>query len=205
MSKVKLLVSTTAIFVLLCSCNSRTPQTIDSRCPELVSKAEYYNAKVANGDKDGPMGIKMRVEYVDSVYRIIQIIDEKNIPIEKVKMAYGNMKQNAISSISSATGKERNDYKLMVDYHVSFEHVVKSKSSNDVIIRTIITPEEIDEALNHELTHMDELEMWVNTTKSTLPREMETGYTIKDISCTSETVNIEIEVDESLKNFDEAT
>ena len=203
MGKVKLLVTTTAIFVLLCSCNSRTPQTTDSRCPELVSKAEYYNATVANGDKEGPTGVKMRVEYVDSVYRINQIIDENVIPIEKVKVAYGNMKQNVIASISSATGKERSDYKLMVDYHVSFEHVVKS--TGEVIVRTVITPEEIGEALNHELSHMDELEMWINTTKSTLPREMETGYTMKNISCTSETVKIEIEVDESLKDFDEAT
>ena len=47
------------------------------------------------------MGMKMSVEYIDSVYRIIQIVDESIIPAEKIKMFYGNMKQNMIVGISS--------------------------------------------------------------------------------------------------------
>ena len=120
-------------------------------------------------------------------------------------MAYGNMKQNAIASISSAKGKERSDYQMMVDYHVSFEHLVKSKNTDEVIVRTIVTPEEIAEALSHELTQMDELRMWAKNAKSSLPREMEAGYIMKDISCSDDIVTIEIEVDEGLKDFDEAT
>ena len=190
-----------AILAIICSCNGKSSKVTDTRCPELVEKAEYYNSQVS----DGPMGMKMSVEYVDSVYRIIQIIDETQIPVEKAKMAYGNMKQNAIASISSAKGKERSDYQMMVDYHVSFEHVVKSKNTDEVIVRTIVTPEEIADALSHELTQMDELRMWAKSTKSSLPREMEAGYMMKDISCSDDVVNIEIEVDESLKDFDEAT
>lgn len=190
-----------AFIAIFCSCNGRNNRTYDRRCPDLVEKAEYYNSQAS----DGPMGMKMSVEYVDSVYRIMQIIDETLIPIEKAKMAYGNMKQNAIASISSAKGKERSEYQMMVDYHVSFEHVVKSKKAEEVIVRTFLTPEEIADALSHELTPMDELRMWAKSIKSSLPREMEAGYTMKDISCSDDVVTIEIEVDESLKDFDEAT
>ena len=191
--------------IIFFSCFGRQDKLLDTRCPELVEKAEYYNAKVANGEKEGPMGMKMSVEYVDSVYRIIQIVDESLIPIEKVKLFYGNMRPNMVSSLSSSSGKEREDYQKMVDYRVTFEHVVKSKSTGDVIIKTTFTPDEIAEALSHEMTRLEELKMNVASAKNTLPREMETGYIMKDISCTDNVVNIEIEVDESLKGFDEAT
>jgi hypothetical protein len=193
------------VAIVICSCNGRNTKVLDIRCPELVEKAEYYNSQVANGDKEGPMGMKMSVEYVDSVYRIIQIVDESLIPIEKVKLFYGNMRPNMVASLSSSSGKEREDYQKMVDYRVTFEHVVKSKSTGDVIIKTTFTPDEISDALSHEMTRLDELKMNVASAKNTLPREMETGYIMKDISCTDKVVNIEIEVDEGLKDFDEAT
>ncbi len=86
-----------AVAVLFCSCSSKSTNK-DRRCPALVEKAEYYNAQTANGTKEGPMGMKTSVEYVDSVYRIIQIVDENIIPTEKIKMFLGNMKQNMIAS-----------------------------------------------------------------------------------------------------------
>lgn len=194
-----------ATLVLISSCNGGRTKVTDTRCPELVEKAEYYNAQVSNGDKKGPMGMKMSVEYVDSVYRIIQIVDESLIPIEKVKLFYSNMRPNMVASLSSSCGKEREDYQKMVDYRVTFEHVVKSKITGNVIVKTIFTPDEIADALSHEMTRLDELKMNVASAKNILPREMEAGYIMKDISCTDEVVNIEIEVDESLKDFDEAT
>jgi hypothetical protein len=188
----------------LCACGNKSANT-DTRCPALVEKAEYYNTQTANGTKEGSMGMKMSVEYIDSVYRIIQIVDESIIPAEKIKMFYGNMKQNMIVGISSSSGSERRDYKQMVDYRVTFEHVVKSKSTGDVIVRNTMTPDEIAEALEKQLTPLDELKMNVTTQKGTLPRGMEAGYTMNDISCSDGVVNIEIIVDEKMKDFDEAT
>lgn len=169
----------------------------------MVEKAKYYNAQTANGTKEGPMGMRMSVEYVDSVYRIIQIVDESIIPTEKIKMFYGNMKQNMTAEISSSSGSERHDYQQMVDYRVTFEHVVKSKSTGEIIVRNTMSPDEIAEALEKQLTPFDELEMNVTTQKGTLPRGMETGYTMNDISCIGGVVNIEIIVDENMKDFDE--
>jgi hypothetical protein len=120
-------------------------------------------------------------------------------------MFYGNQKMDMIASLSSATGRERNDYQQMVDYRVTFEHVVKSKNTGDVIVRTTMTPDEIANALSHKMSHMDELEVNVTTLKGTLPRGMETGYTMNDISCLNGVVKIEIIVDEKMKDFDEAT
>ncbi|WP_444297474.1 hypothetical protein [Leyella stercorea] len=79
---------------ILCACRNKSANNTikDNRCPALVEKAEYFNAQNANGIKEGPMGMKMSVEYVDSVYRIIQIIDENIMPNEMIKMFYGNMK-----------------------------------------------------------------------------------------------------------------
>ena len=193
-----------ALLSMLCACNNRSTNK-DRRCPALVEKAKYNNAKVANGTKEGPMGIRMSIEYVDSVYRIVQIVDENIIPAEKIKKFYGNMKQNMIAGISSSSGSERRDYKQMVDYRVTLEHVVKSKSTGDVIVCNAITPDEISEALEKQLTPLDELKMNVNTQKGTLPRGMEAGYTMNDISCSDGVVNIEIIVDEKMKDFDEAT
>lgn len=189
---------------ILCACSNKKTIT-DKRCPALVEKAEYYNAQTANGTKEGPMGMRMSVEYVDSVYRIIQIVDESIIPTEKIKMFLGNMKQNMIVGISSSSGSERRDYQQMVDYRVTFEHVVKSKSTGNVIVRNTMTPDEIADALEKQLTPLDELKMNVTTQKGTLPREMEAGYTMNSISCSDGVVNIEIIVDENMKDFDEAT
>ncbi|WP_444297473.1 hypothetical protein [Leyella stercorea] len=110
-----------------------------------------------------------------------------------------------IAGISSSLGSERRVFQQMVDYHVIFEHVVKSMNTGDVIVRNTLTPDEIAEALEKQLTPLDELKINVTTQKSTLPRRMEVGYTMNDISCTGEVVNIEIIVDESMKDFGEAT
>jgi hypothetical protein len=93
----------------------------------------------------------------------------------------------------------------MVEYRVTFEHVVKSKNTGELIVSTIITPDEIAEALKYTLTSYDELKTNVNTIKKSLPRQMEAGYTITDISCDDGVVTFEIQIDESMKNFDEAT
>ena len=197
------IVSLISSFLLLSCFGNKS--YVDNRCPELVEKAEYFNAKVVNGEKEGPMGIQARVEYVDSVYRIIQVVDEDIIPAEKLKLFYGNQKPNMIASLSSSTEQERKEYQLMVDYRVSFEHLVKSKKTGEVIVRTILTPDEIKEALSHELSYLDKLKMHVETIKKTIPREMEAGYTMNDISCTDDVVSIEIIIDEDIKDFNEAT
>lgn len=170
------------------------------RCPELEKKAKRHNAST-----EGPKGMTVKVEYVDTVYRIIQIVDEKEIPAEKLQMFYGNMKPNMIASLSAASEKERSLYQQMVEYRVTFEHVVKSKNTGELIVSTIITPDEIAEALKYTLTSYDELKTNVNTIKKSLPRQMEAGYTITDISCDDGVVTFEIQIDESMKNFDEAT
>ena len=194
---------TFAFVAIFCSCSSSN-RTSDPRCPELVEKANYQNAQY--GDKEGPMGMKMNVEYIDSVYRIIQIVDESIIPSEKLKMYFGYMKSNAVAGISSAKGDERHDYQLMVDNNIWFEHIIKSKNTGNVIVRTTLSPKDIADALEHKLTNFDELKMWVNNiSQNTLPREMEPGYTMKSISCTEKEVNIEILIDEKQKDFDEAT
>ena len=193
-----------SVIVLLCSCNGRKTNTTDTRCPELVEKAAYYNAQYS--DKEGPMGMRMNVEYVDSVYRMIQTVDESVIPSEKLKMFFGYMKSNAIAGISSAKGKERSDYQLMVDNKIWFEHIVKSKNTGKTIVCTTLSPNDIANALEKELSNLDELKMWVdNISQNTLPREMEPGYIMKSISCTGKEVNIEILIDEKQKDFDEAT
>ena len=196
-----------AILILaayLCACSNKNTSK-DSRCPVLVEKAESFNAQTANGTKEGPMGIKMSVEYVDTVYRVIQIVDENLIPAEKIKMFLGNMKQNMVASVSSSSGSERYTFQQMVDYRVTFEHIVKSKGSGNVICRNIMTPEDIAEALEKQLTPLDELKTNVDMQKGTLPRVIEAGYTMTDISCPDDIVQITILIDENQKEFDEAT
>ena len=199
MKKESIIVIVSTICLSSLSCNGNKVNQADRRCPELVKEAENF------GTKDGPMGMSVSVEYVDSIYRIIQIVDESLVPIEKVKMFYGNMRSNMVASLSSSRGKERTEYQKMVDYRVTFEHVVKSKNTGDVIIKTTFTPDEIADALSHEMTQLEELKINVNTVKKTLPREMEAGYTITDISCDDRVVTFEIEIDESMKSFEEAT
>ena len=147
----------------------------------------------------------MSVEYIDTVYRIIQVIDEKIIPVEKVNMFLGNMKQNMMATVSSSSGSERSDFQEMVDYRVTFEHIVKSKNTGRIIVRNTMTPDEIAEALEKRLTPQDELQMYVKTQKGALPRIIEEGYTMKDISSSDGVVNIVILINEDKKEFDEAT
>lgn len=190
---------------IVSACNGVTAKDKDRRCPELIEKAEKFNAQAANEPNEGQMGMQMRVEYVDSVYRIIQIIDESIIPIEQVKMFYGNIRPNVIATMSSSRGKEREYYQKMVDYRVTFEHIIKAKSTGDNIVKIAFTPDEIAEVLSHEMTRLKELNVYVNSCKNTLPREVATGCIMKDISCTDVAVNIVVKVDESIKKFDEIT
>ena len=190
--------------LLLCSCYNKGSNVVDTRCPELVEKAEFYNLQY--GDKEGPMGMRMTVEYVDSVYRMIQIVDESLIPSEKVKTFFGYMKSNSLANISSAKGKDRHDYQLMVDNSVWFEHLIKSKNTGEILVRTTLSPKDIANALENQMSNLDELKMWVNNiSQNTLPREMEPGYTMTGIVCTDDIVNVEIVIDEDIKDFDEAT
>ncbi len=198
-----IMVVTLMLSALMYSCdNKRT--SVDNRCPMLIEKAEYYNAQVASGTKEGPMGMNVRVEYVDSVYRIIQIVDENLIPVEKLKLFYENQKPNMIAMISSASGQERRECQQMVAYRVTFEHIVKSKNTGKVIVRTTMTPDEIADALSHRTSRLDELRTYVATQKATLPRVIEIGYIMNDISCLDGVVNIDIIVDESVIKFDES-
>ena len=110
-----------------------------------------------------------------------------------------------IASLSSSKDKEREHYNLMVDYNVTFEHIVKSKQTGNILVRTIMKPNEIADALKNKLTKSDQLKISANNIKRTLPRIMETGYTMNNISCTDDVVNIEIIIDENLKSFKGAT
>lgn len=204
--KIRLIVSSIILTLMsfLCACSNKNTNK-DRRCPALVEKAEYYKSKSINGYVEGPNGMMMSVEYIDTVYRIIQVIDEKIIPVEKVNMFLGSMKQNMIATVSSSSGPERNDYQQMVDYRVTFEHVVKNKNTGKIIVRNTMTPDEIAEALEKKLTPQDELQMYVKTQKGTLPRIIEEGYTMKDISISDDVVYIVILINEDKKEFDEAT
>ncbi len=193
------------LLAIISSCNGGKLKYSDTRCPALIEKAEYYKSKATNGYVEGPNGMMMSVEYIDTVYRIIQVIDEKIIPVEKANMFLGNMKQNMMATVSSSSGSERSDFQEMVDYRVTFEHIVKSKNTGRIIVRNTMTPDEIAEALEKRLTPQDELQMYVKTQKGTLPRIIEEGYTMKDISSSDGVVNIVILISEDKKEFDEAT
>ena len=210
----KLPILATLIFLSSCNKNLKKGGTYstnissecrDTRCLELVEKAEYYNAQVTNGVKEGPLGMKIKVEYVDSVYRMVQTIDENQTPAERVKSTYGNIKSYVLASISSAKGRERDDYNLMVDYRVSYEHIIKSMNTGDTLVHANITPDEIAKALNRKTTRLDELKLRINTIQDMLPRELELGYTMTGILYRDSSVVIDIVVDEKMKEFDEAT
>lgn len=194
--------------LLLCSCRGNSNQhgaQIDKRCPELVLKAEINNKRTANGTKEGPKGISARIEYEDTVYRIIQVVNETIIPVDRIKMAYENIKQDMIADISSSTGSERKEFEQAVKYRVTFEHIVISKGTGNVITRSILKPDEIAEALKKQMTPSEELEVYVATLRSKLPREIEPGYMMTDINYNERMVDVKIVVDENRLDFNQAT
>lgn len=169
------------------------------RCVELEKEAKVQNEKL-----ESIKGMTANVEYSGNIYRITQTVDENIFPKQKVLMSYSNEKSNMIASLSSSKDKEREHYNQMVDYCVTFEHVVKSKQTGDIIVRTILTPNEMADALKHKLTNFDQLKVSVSSVKQTLPREMEVGYKITDLLLDEKKVTFEILIDEGFKNFDEA-
>lgn len=169
------------------------------RCVELEKEAKVQNEKL-----ESIRGMPANVEYSGNIYRITQTVDENIFPKQKVLMSYSNEKSNMIASLSSSKDKEREHYNQMVDYCVTFEHVVKSKQTGDIIVRTILTPNEMADALKHKLTNFDQLKVSVSSVKQTLPREMEVGYKITDLLLDEKKVTFEILIDEGFKNFDEA-
>lgn len=196
----------TSLVLFLYSCGDKTKsERIDKRCPELVLKAEKENARTANGTKEGPNGISVRVEYEDTVYRVIQFIDETRIPADRIRMAFENIEQDMIASISSSIGSERREFEQAVKYRVTFEHTVVSKETGRVIVRNIMTPDEMADALKSQLSPSDELGIITATLKSKLPRVIESGYTMTDIKYHDGIVDVKIVVDENLLNFDIAT
>lgn len=189
---------TIILCVLICACNKKNTKK-DTRCPILVEMAKSCN------NANGPMGMSLYTEYIDSIYKTTLMVDENITTTETINSFYGNEKSNMMAVISSSTGETRNRYQLMVYYHVTFEYVVKSKNTGKVIVHFTITPEEIKDALSSHITKLDEIKMRVKTIERILPRTLESGYTMNDISCTDDVINIEIIVDDSLRSFDEAT
>lgn len=169
-------------------------------CPELLEAAHQMNSEAPFLIADG-MEI-VHVTYVDTVYTLLCQVDGNIIPFDKIDEFQKEHKQGVLASIQVSTGKDRENYRKFVEYHVTKVDKFLNKETGDAV--TIVTsPKEIEAAMNEPLSDIARLKQYVDTQKKLLPTEIDEGFVMKNIEIVDDRVVMSISVDEDIYDFRE--
>lgn len=167
-------------------------------CPELLEAAHQMNSEAPFLIADG-MEI-VHVTYVDTVYTLLYQVDGDIIPFDKIDEFQKEHKRGILASIQVSIGKDRENYKKFVEYHVTKVDKFLNKETGDAV--TIVTsPKEIEAALNEPLSDIARLKQYIDTQKKLLPTEIDEGFVLKDIEIVDDRVAMSISVDEDIYDF----
>ncbi len=174
-------------------------KAVDSKqCPELVEATKNINSKAPFLLADG-MEI-VNVTYVDTVYTLFCQVNGDIVPFNKIDEFQKEYKRGALASIQVSTGKDRENYGKFVEYHVTKVDKYINKETGDVVT-IVITPKEIEEALNEPLSDIARLQQYIDTQKKLLPTEIDEGFVLKDIIIEDKSVTMSISIDEDIYDF----
>ena len=145
--------------------------------------------------------ILSRVEYEDTLFTLQYEIDEKEFPFENLVKAKQNRKNLFLTTISASEGNERTGFEQCVSYNVSVNfYFIGKRSHKEMII--IVSPDEINDALNTKRNALDVLKIQIDGEKNSLPEKLGDGMTMTNIEIRDSMVYTTIVLDETNYSFD---
>lgn len=145
--------------------------------------------------------ILSRVEYEDTLFTLQYEIDEKEIPFENLVKAKQNRKNLFLTTISASEGNERTGFEQCVSYNVSVNfYFIGKRSHKEMSI--IVSPNEINDALNTKSNALDVLKILIDGERSSLPEKLGDGMTMTNIEIRDSMVYTTIVLDETNYSFD---
>lgn len=145
--------------------------------------------------------ILSRVEYEDTLFTLQYEIDEKEFPFENLVKAKQNRKNLFLTTISASEGNERTGFEQCVSYNVSVNfYFIGKRSHKEMSI--IVSPNEINDALNTKSNALDVLKILIDGERSSLPEKLGDGMTMTNIEIRDSMVYTTIVLDETNYSFD---
>lgn len=145
--------------------------------------------------------ILSRVEYEDTLFTLQYEIDEKEFPFENLVKAKQNRKNLFLTTISASEGNERTGFEQCVSYNVSVNfYFIGKRSHKEMSI--IVSPDEINDALNTKSNALDVLKILIDGERSSLPEKLGDGMTMTNIEIRDSMVYTTIVLDETNYSFD---
>ena len=145
--------------------------------------------------------ILSKVEYEDTLFTLQYEIDEKEFPFENLVKAKQNRKNLFLTTISASEGNERTGFEQCVSYNVSVNfYFIGKRSHKEMSI--IVSPDEINDALNTKSNALDVLKIQIDGEKSSLPEKIGDGMTMTNIEIRDSMVYTTIILDETNYSFE---
>ena len=145
--------------------------------------------------------ILSKVEYEDTLFTLQYEIDEKEFPFENLVKAKQNRKNLFLTTISASEGNERTGFEQCVSYNLSVNfYFIGKRSHKEMSI--IVSPDEINDALNTKSNALDVLKIQIDGEKSSLPEKLGDGMTMTNIEIRDSMVYTTIILDETNYSFE---
>lgn len=145
--------------------------------------------------------ILSKVEYEDTLFTLQYEIDEKEFPFENLVKAKQNRKNLFLTTISASEGNERTGFEQCVSYNVSVNFYFIGKRSHKEM-NIIVSPDEINDALNTKSNALDVLKIQIDGERSSLPEKLGDGMTMTNIEIRDSMVYTTIVLDETNYSFE---
>lgn len=196
---------TIEIMFLICGClfscnnnNIRVGSKVGV-CEELVKVAKRINDNAPLKWTNGYTVIN--ATYKDDLFTYQFVVNDSLELYSRIAKHIPELKENLIVGIQSSTGEERDRYIDFAEYGVTIKSVFECKVSKETYSFTV-SPEEICEALNSEITPHDRIKQFTNAQQKGLPTAIMEGFIVQEITIKEDQIYMKIGVDESDIDFE---
>lgn len=197
---------TIVIMFLCCGCffsckNNRTGSKVGV-CEELVKVAKRINDNAPLKWTNGYTIIS--ATYKDDLFTYCFIVNDSIELYSKIANHIPEFKENLIVGIQTSTGEERDRYIDFAEYGVTIKSVFECKVSKDTYSFTV-SPKEISDALNTDITPYDRIAHFTKTQQKGLPAAIMEGVIVQEITIEEDNIYMKIGIDESDTDFEMLT
>ena len=171
-------------------------------CPELVNVAKRINDNAPMKDTNGYTVIS--ATYKDDLFIYRFIVDDSLELYSKIAKHLPEFKENLIIGIQLSTGEERDRYYDFAEYGVTIKSIFECKVSKETYSFSV-SPEEISDALNTDITPYDRIKHLTKTQQKGLPSAIMEGVIVQEITIEEDHIYMKIGIDESDIDFEMLT
>lgn len=194
-------------FLFLCcgcffSCKNNPTGSKVGVCKELVKVAKRINDNAPLRWTNGYTIIS--ATYKDDLFTYRFIVNDSIELYSKIANHIPEFKENLIIGIQTSTGEERDRYIDFAEYGITIKTVFECKVSKDTY-SFIVSPKEINDALNTDITPYDRITHFTKTQQKGLPATIMEGVVVQEITIEKDHIFMKIGIDESDTDFEMLT